>query len=401
MDEKTARDSAPNDRSAALVTATRGGVPKKRRRPKSPELAVLSRPELKLERPLSLFPGLSVSMSSSLALGPDTLLRVMTGAGTIDWVRKSAPGYISLLRKLAYVTRKEHALSPGLRKLVLTEFAPLHKVLPKAEIEKSLDDLEHIIARPTSPWAPLLGGMQADGNLRLDDTLVRMCQWMVACDEHAFYLEDLVSSGQTAAAEAHLAPLIGEACEAWLVLNPKLAMQALAAIEVPLMALARLEYEGAEADAGPGIEIQSSILRLLEPDARPIGHLVSDVCSLAGCRNLGELSTALLRSGATYRAGAVSHERLKKWARSKEVAMPPGAVGAVLMAVPSSTSRDMLTNRFGAARLLTFLCDLVRSSTIGAAPTWPEAQSQIRSRFAHAFQNQAALRSSRSAVHHV
>ncbi len=186
MDKNTARDSALNDRSAALVTTTRVAVPIKRRRPKSPELAVLGRPELKLERPLSIFGGLSVSMSSSLALGPDTLLRVMTGAGTIDWVRKGAPGYISLLRKLAYVARKEHALSPGLRKLVLTEFVPLHKVLPKAEIENSLDDLEHIIARPTSPWAPLLGGMQADGNLRLDDTVVRLCQWMVACDEHAF-----------------------------------------------------------------------------------------------------------------------------------------------------------------------------------------------------------------------
>lgn len=336
-----------------MVTTTRGGVPKKRRRPKSPELAVLSRPELKLERPLSLFPGLSVSMSSSLALGPDTFLRVMAGYGMIDLVRKGAPGYIYLLRKLSYVARKEHALSPGLRQLVLTEFAPFHKVLPKAEVEKSLDDLDHIIPRPFSPWAVVLGGMLAKGKLSVDDTLVRLCQWMVACDEHAFYLEDLVRTGKIAAAETHLALLVGEAREAWIVLNPKLAIQALAAIEVPLMALARLEYEWEEAGGGPGTEIQSSILRLLEPAARPLGHWLSDVCSFAGCRNLGELSTALLRSGATYRACAVSHERLKKWARSKEVAMPPGAVGAVLMAVPTSANRDMLATRFGAARLLT------------------------------------------------
>lgn len=395
------RDSAPNNRPTALVTATRGAIPIKRRRPKSSELALLGRPELKLQRPLSLFPGLSVSMSSSLALGPDTLLRVTVGSGMIDLVRKGAPGYISLLRKLSYVARKEHALSPGLRQLVLTEFAPFHKVLPKAEVEKSLDDLDHIIPSPISPWAVVLGGLQAKGKLSLDDTLVRLCQWMVACDEHAFYLEDLVRSGKIAEAEAHLAPLVAEAREAWIVLNPKLAMQAFAAIEVPLMALARLEYEWEESGAEPGTDIQSSILRLLEPAARPLGHWLRDVCTFAGCRNLGELSTALLRSGATYRSSAVSHERLKKWARSKEVAMPPGAVSAVLMAVPTSANRDILATRFGAARLLTFLCDLVRSSTVGAAPTWPEAQSQIRSRFAQAFQNQAALRSSRSTVHNV
>lgn len=116
MDEKTVRDSVPKYQAEELATTTPGATPTKRRRPKSPELALLSHPQLKLERPLSLFGGLPVSMSSSLALGPETLLQVTTGAGIIEWLRKGAPGQVSLMRKLAYVARKEHTLSPGLRK---------------------------------------------------------------------------------------------------------------------------------------------------------------------------------------------------------------------------------------------------------------------------------------------
>lgn len=338
-------------------------------------------------------------MSSSLALGPDTILRVTTGYGMLELIRKGAPRYVNILRKLAYVSRKDHAPSTGLLNLVLSEFAPFHKALPKDELENLLFDSDHIVQRLLSPWAVVLEGMQAKGKLSLDDTLVRVCQWMAACDEHAYYLEDLNRSGKIAEVQNHLVLLIGEAREAWIDLNPKLAMKALPAIEIPLMALARFEYEWTEAGGEPVTEIQSSMLRLLEPSARPLGHWLSEVCSFAGCQNLGELSTALLRCGATYRAGAVSHERLKKWARSKEVAMPPGAVDAVLMVVPSSADRDMLTTTFGAARLLTFLCDLARSSTVGDAPPWPEVQGQISTRFANALQNQAALRSSRSTGH--
>lgn len=401
MDEKTSRDSAAKGRVAPPSNKNHLLVDMKRRRPKSPELVVLGRPDLKLARPLSLFAGLPVSMSSSLALGPDTLLQVTTGAGIIEWLRKGAPGQVSLMRKLAYVARKEHTLSPGLRKLVLTEFAPLFKVLPKAEIERSLDDSEYTISTPSSPWELFLGGLRESGSRQLADPLVQLCHWMIACDEHAFYIENLMRSGQTAAAETHLVPLIGQSHKAWIDLNPKLAIQAVPAIEIPLMALARLEYELAEAEAKPGTEIRSSVMQLLDHTARPIGHWLRDVCSFADCRNLGELSTALLRSGAKYRGSAVSHERLKKWARSKEVAMPPQAVSAVLMAVSSTSKRDMLRDKFGVARLLTFLCDLVLSSTIGAAPAWKDAQNQIRSRYEQAFQSQAALRSSRSAVHHV
>lgn len=370
----------------------------KRRRSKTHELALLDRPPMKLERPLSLFGALPVCMSSSLALGPDTVLRLMTGAGMVDWLRKKAPGHVALMRKLAYVARKEHALSPGLRKLVLKEFALLDRVLPKGELEKSLDDPEYTIAGQNSPWALALEGLQADGNLRLDDTHVRICQWMLACDEHGFYVENLKRAGCIAEAESHVVLLLGQAHEAWKGLNPKLAIQALVGIEVPLMAVARLDYEWAVAEAKPGATVQSSAIRLLEPAARPLGHWLRDVCSLADCQNLGQLSTALLRAGAKYRGSFVSHERLKKWARSKEVAMPPEAVDAVLMAVPSEGRRDVLKSRFGAARLLTFLCDLVCSSTLGEAPAWADAQRQIRSRFAQAIQNQAALHSSRSAV---
>lgn len=337
-------------------------------------------------------------MSSSLALGPDTVLRVTTGMSTIDLLRKKAPGYVALLRKLAYVARKEHALSPGLKQLALKEFAPMSRVLPKGDLEKSLSEPKYTQGGQTSPWAIVLGGMQADGNLRLDDTLVQICQWMQACDEHGFYAENLQRAGLIVEAESHLASLLGPALEVWKELNPNLAIQALVAIEVPLMAVARLDYEWAVAEAKPGSRVQSSVISLLEPTARPLGHWLRDVCSVADCRNLGELSTALLRARALFHGKIVSHERLKKWARSKEVAMPPKALEAVLMAVPSDVKRGVLRNRFGAARLLTFLCDLVRSSTIGAAPTWADAQGQISCAFAQAIQNQAVLHSSRSSA---
>lgn len=77
----------------------------------------------------------------------------------------------------------------------------------------------------------------------------------------------------------------------------------------------------------------------------------------------------------------MSHERLKKWARSKEVAMPPAAVESVLMALNTKVCAETVKTRFHFARLFTFLCDLNFACTVDEACTWEQAQAQVKTRY--------------------
>ena len=345
---------------------------------------------LQLERPLTLFGELSVTMSSALALGPDTVLRVVTGESLLSSIRKQQPSLHDSLRKLLYVAQEKHSLSPGFKNLILSQFAKFETAFPREEIEKALSDPGYVMQGPRSPWELSLLGLQSNGKDRAGDICTRVCEWMAACDQHGFYIEDLMREGDQHGATAHLLALMESAHESWKRLNPQLAMYALAPIDISLKVLARLDWELSTVDRSLRDPTASQLVGLLRPKARPLGHWLKETCRMSGCKNLGELTKALLRANAAYRGDQISHARLKKWARSKEVVMPLGAVVPALLAVSATHSRDALLNLFGAARFLTFLCDLLRSSTVGLAPTWEEAQSQIESRYPEVYRLQAA-----------
>lgn len=353
------------------------------RRPKNQELAFFPRNPMKLERPLAVFKGLPVNLSTFLSLGPDTILRVLTQTSLQELAREEAPAFHALFRKLSYVAKGDHKLSPGLRGLALAQLP-----LAKEEIERALDDPEYVVAGPRSHWELLLRGMQTDDADHSADMLVRICQWMADCDAHGVYLLDLVRAGDGATAEAHSQWLFGAAHNAWKHLNPNLAISSLAPLDVAIMALARVDWELRHANSE---KTGSEMVAMLEPGSRPLGHWLKQVCVFSDCKNLGELSRALHLKRALYREEAVSHERLKKWARSKEGAMPPAAVEPVLMALNTKACSQAVKTRFHFARLFTFLCDLNYACTVNEACTWEQAQAQVKRRYTEVYRLQASM----------
>lgn len=365
------------------LSITQGEEHLRTRRPKTPELAFFSRQPQRLERPLAVFKGLPVNLSTFISLGPDTILRVLTQASLQEHVREWSPAVHALLRKLSYVAKGDHTLSSGLRALALAQLP-----LAKEEVERALDDSEYAVAGLHSHWELLLRGLQTDDVDHSADMLVRICQWMADCDAHGSYLLDLVRAGDIATAEAHSQWLFGSAHSAWRQLNPKLAISSLAPLDVALMALARVDWELRHTTSE---KTGSEMVAMLEAGYRPLGHWLKEVCVFSDCRNLGELSRALHVKRALYREEAVSHERLKKWARSKEVAMPPAAVEPVLMALNTNACSKTVKTRFHFARLFTFLCDLNYACTVDEACTWEQAQAQVKSRYTEVYRLQASM----------
>lgn len=372
------------------ATSAAGSIGGRRRRPKTTELPISRFAPLKLERPMSLFGALPVHLSSALTFSPDTVMRAVADFGFQELMRGKTPGVHALFRKLLYVAKGKHKLSTGLRQLAVSELSFLSFVLPPGDIERSLDDPRHQSSGPRSDWEMALRGLQSGGDERHDDILGLLCHWLTACDEHGNYVQDLVASGAKEAAETHLLELIGPSHEAWKGLNPNLAMYVLAPLDVSLMTLARLEWQTAKTERGEA-PAESDLSSLLQPEARPLGHWLAEVCKRSDSLNLGALTRALFRQGALYRGDVVSHQRLQKWARSKEVAMPPEALEPTLKALRAPEDRQTLENRFYAARFFTFLCDLARSATVGSAPAWEEVQAQVKSRYAGAYRRQAAV----------
>ncbi len=357
----------------------RGAVPK---RPPSP-FRVGSYPPLPLAHPLQVFGStFAVHISTSLTLHPDTMMRAVMDRSMQTVIRAREPTLHQFLRKLQYVASKKHRLSKGMRDLTVRE---LGRFMPATEIEKALDHAPQRTA-PDSDWANLLTGLQGcDGELFHD---IATC--LAACDAHALYLQALAVNGQHAQVEDHFKHLLGPAQEAWKSLNPTLNLRVLVLVEVALKTLAWLECRTTTPDQNVTLQPISRVASLLDPGRRPLGHWLGEVCQASHCDDLKALSNALGLRKATHLRRPLKHDLLKKWSASKVVAMPGTAVAPVLRAVRLKERAQTLESRFYVARLLTFLCDLTRSGTPGAAPLWAEVQTQINSRHAEAYRLEVA-----------
>jgi hypothetical protein len=331
-----------------------------------------------------------VSLSTGVSFSPDTALRVVRGVSLQEFIRKERPSFHAFLRKLHYVAKGEHRASQGLRKLARIEFAPISAVLREEEIERALDDPSHKVGGPRSSWECVLRGLQTEDDDGTDDVLGKLCHWMTACDAHGFYASDLVRTGDKLTAETHLLSLFGPALEAWKQLNPQLLKMACVPLEVSLMALARMDWEMPRTGSLPTSPRESTVASFLKPGSRPLGHWFKEVSTFSRCENLADLGRALHGKRALYRGTSIDHERLKKWARSKEVLMPREAVQPVLMALQGDVSHEAVKNRFYVARVLTFFCDLVYACTAGGGCTWEQAQAQVENRYTEAYRRHAA-----------
>ena len=200
------------------------------------------------------------------------------------------------------------------------------------------------------------------------------------CDAHVIFLMALMRHGDVARAREHIRHLLGPSEDAWKLLNPALGLQIMILVEVALKTLAWLEVRMSPPLQNPAGQPHSRVERLMATEHRPMGHWFTEVCDASKCKDLKELSDALLRQKATHHGRPIQYDLLKKWSAYSQVAMPQVALKKVLQAVQLKDRAETLESRFYVARLLTFLCDVTRSATAGLAPTWAAIQAQIKSR---------------------
>ncbi|WP_431273640.1 hypothetical protein ACQ858_15880 [Variovorax ureilyticus] len=369
------------------ANSEQAGPPPPTRRPRAPQafnaiagIPVSAYPGLDLPHPLELFgKELKVHVSTHFTFNPDTISRAVADVSLDAGMRKWADLAHQRLRQVAYVAAGKHRPSKTTRSLIARHLAPAAPTDVTLGALAAHDERVH----PRSGWQTVLDGLQ-NGS---DEALKDVCRCLAACDAHALHVRALAVARKPDAAIAHVAALLEADVAAWVELNPSLHVMLYALVEVALKTVAWLECRSSNPQASPPPE--TSLDGLLLPGHRPIGHWLSEVCDASDCRNLGELS-AKLEWRSTYGKGPIAHDLLRKWSSCRRTVMPAAALGPVLGAVRLPTGAPALRSRFYAARLLTFLCALLRAGTDGPRPGWDEVQAQLRSRYAQAYRLQAA-----------
>lgn len=299
-------------------------------------------------------------------------MRVVMDTSLQTFLRKNKPSLLQSLKKLLYAGTGKHQPSENTKKLIQQELAPINEPLAVAAV---LNGKVPPPAPPESDWRLLLRGMNGGGPDIVRDIAIELA----AFDEMALQIRKLTRVGDTAKAATHTQALLGNSVQAWKALNPRLllAPQVLLLLESSLHTLARLTCR---IDI-PGVDLpsrESSLMQLLEPKRRPLGHWLTEVRLACGCKSLAALAQRL--------DSAISHDRLKAWSSSKKVAMPHSALKPVLRGVRIRAQAEMQEDRYYVARLLTFLCDLGCAGIPGEAPGWADIQAQLKSRFVQLYQ---------------
>lgn len=370
----------------------------------TPLFPVSGYPPLKLPHPVDLFGReFKVRISTALTFSPDTLARVVLGTSLDAAVREGLPKWHLLVRKLAYSIDHKHAPSDNTKRLLIKEFAP---VLPEDALRRALDG-EDVATEPSSDWSLLLKGLEHRQERECreqqkrrergeplaaddtgDDTLKALAACLAACDAHVLEYVWPLARVNKGAADLHLQALFSEECAAWRTLNPRLLLHVCLLVEVALKALAFVECRGPHPSAGPDPRT-SCVDGLLAPGHRPMGHWLKEVYAASDCNNLGQLA-GRLEGRSMYHDRPISHDLLRKWSSAKKTVMPAAAIAPVLAAVRQKNLAGTLPGRFYVARFFTFLCDLLRASTMGERPAWELVQEHVRCRYEQVYRLQVA-----------
>lgn len=366
-----AAPSAARQRRPPLPAAAERG-------PGTPLLPVSAYPPLELPHPLQLFGReFKVRLSTRLTFSPDTLARAVLDTSLDAVLRKEMPQWHLLLRKLLYTAQRKHTPSSTTKQLLVTQLAP---VIPVESLRRALAG-EEVASAPSSDWATVLQGLKDGGG-----ELNALATCLAACDAHLLEFVAPLARQDKGAANTHLEMLFAEEIATWRALNPHLLMQVCLLVEVALKALAFVEFQGPHPAAGPDPRA-SCFDVLLSPGLRPVGQWLKEVYTASDCKNLGQLA-GRLEWRSKYHGRHISHDLLRKWSSSKKGVMPAPAMRPLLAAVRQKNWADTLPGRFYVARFFTFICDLLRASTIGEPPAWELVQAQVRSRYAQAYRLQ-------------
>lgn len=346
---------------------------------------------LALARLLSVFgPSFEVHLSAACTVSPDTLLRVVLDISLQSFLRHKEPGHLQSLKILLYAGAGKHKLSQTTKDVVKGKL----KLLGAAEaIHAALEGLEPPPAPLASNWNLLLKGMNGNGDRLVEEIATNLAAW----DEQALQIRTLKQAGNQAQAANQTLALLGEGLPAWKKLNPGLlqAPQALLLVESSLQTLARLMC-GIDQPSADLPSRESTVTQLLEPGRRPLGHWLHQVMQASNSTNLVVFAQHLLRVEARHLNRVISHDLLKKWSSSKNIAMPQTALEPVLRGVAIRDRAERLVDRYYLARFLSFLCDLTWASIPGGTPSWPDIQAQMTTRYIAVHRLEVAQQMARS-----
>jgi hypothetical protein len=337
-----------------------------------------------LARPMSVFGAkFEVHLSASCTLNPGTALQAVMDTSLLTFLRNENPALLQNLKTLIYAGTGKHRPSGTTQKRILQGL----ELLDPDAVAAVLDGREPPPAPPHSDWRVVLRGMGDGESHFVRDLATNLSAW----DDQALHIRALARAGQQDEAHARTEAMMGTGPLAWEALNPRLlqAPQVLVLLESSLQTLARLMC----AVDMPSLDLpsrESNITELLDPGRRPLGHWLHDVQQASDCTSLSALAQRLLSVGARHHDRAVSHDLLKKWSSSKNIAMPHTAVKPVLRSVRIRERAERLQDRYYVARFLTFLCDLTWAGIPGEAPVWADIQAQLKDRYSQVYRLEAA-----------
>lgn len=338
---------------------------------------------IKLCRPLKMFGRtFSVHKSTGITLSPDTVLRASLGMSLLQVLRLAKQSKNEGSKTYGEVLKDLMRGATGTNKLSNTTKigvkAALSKFLPEEALSQMLDGQEPLQLSPSSSdWEALLIGLGPIG----DDFLYQLVLRLAGLDSAVLQARGLPEREAMGILESR----IGRPNEAWHKYNPALNLQVCFLIETSLQTLVWIEQRERPQSLRNDQRPDSQFLIFFAPGRKPIGHWLVGLQTDGGHSNLSELANFALRKGITFNGIQLSHDLLKKWSGGQHL-MSFAAAKSVLSVLGSAGDFDLQCNRFGIARFMAFLCDLLIAGTQSDVPSWAEAQNQLFLRYAEIYE---------------
>ena len=340
--------------------------------------------------------GLECAVPGTVALclpDPDMLSRIVWGLGMENLMRRLSPLLHQTMRQAADILDSKHVPRDKTVKEISATFAPFLE--PEITSQLLRGEFKDMALSPALPWHLYQRSMRP-----LEDPSAGLSYDMVVTylvEREAFYARfgEHERASQASPERKSFQLRVQAGLDAWRGFNPGLTQPVFLLIEEFLHGIAHFEVQWGSVVVG-GTDAQVwTVLRLLAPRRRPIGHWLGEVVRASGAKSLDKFAERLSTLDVRYKCENkkdpfIKLDTLKKWSASRKILMPLDALAPVLTGVPKEM-KYKLEGGYCVARMLTFLVDLLRAGTRGKPPMWDAAQEQIKSRYTEVFRQTLKL----------
>jgi hypothetical protein len=336
------------------------------------QVNIAERPALHLKRALGGFgKTFKVYYSTALTFSPDTVTRAALGLTAETFLYRVLQGRrprdkssSDRFRDLLRGVQRKNRLLPRTRDRIAETFS-----IERDVIDIVLDEPEKLAPAGKSEWQIFHQQLSRMGE---HDHFYAVIERLSELDAAAMEALRLRNAGDQQAAIDLLWPYV-EATAIWRALNPPVISAVCLLLEHNLRTIAFIDQRISRAG-------RSEVLSLLMPGRSPMGHWLSSMRHTARHSNLREFSRRFAAKDIRRNKFWVNHALLRKWSSGTQL-MPFAGMQCVLRAVRGRIDELSAGRRFGYARWLAFLCELLIAGTDGTPPSRAAAQAQIRRRY--------------------